>query len=879
MIRFVSRVRLLALGVLVAASIPLSALSSIQSPVNAGGSSGTCPSAPTQLANSSFEDPTIPSNSYRIQSQNNVPGWATTATTGNIEQWASVFQGVSAKEGRQFAELNADAVGALYQDLPTTPGQKLVWSLYHRARQGTDTMYVDIGDPGTTGSRQATLTDNVSSGWVLHTGTYTVPAGQTLTRFAFASGPTGSGNPTVGNFLDDVQFGSPSCVVATKSVSPTSGTAVNPGSVLTYSYSLTNQGGSSTQALSVTDVLPANVTYVAGSGGANSSYNAATRTLTLTPKGATGTPGVLEAGQTTQVSFQVTVNTAAAGTSLLNTGSVTETDGYGESSTFSTNTTSTPVNAAADLSITKSFSPDSVIGAPPGTTTMTLTAENAGPSEATNVVVTDTFPIGLTLIAAPAGCVLSNGTYTCLVPENLGVGVQWQFDFVGVSPTGGSGVVTNSASVNSDTFDPNFGNNTATAGLTVNAAVNNLTISKTLNSQSSTISAGEAVAFGFTVVNGGQQTLHNVVLTDSIPTGFTPTCPTVAVVVSCVIGSTSITITLQNLDPGDGEGFVVAESTDPSMTPTTATDSASATSLSPTDVVVDSNTATASVDVINDPELLITKSVTSTPSAGQPVNYQVVFTSLGPSTANNVVVVDTLPSNLTASELAGVIPSDCSLSGYEITCRIGTLAPDSPVTFNFQVPLPPGGGTFVNSVSGSADNSQTVNASATTTVAAEPFLAVSKSVSPTTAKVGDVVTYTLGVSNTGLGIAHGVVVDDNAISNGLQLLSSTAEPGTFDLTTGTWTVGTLAPGASSTISVKAKVLQAGLLSNTVLAVASDPVGTAPSKSVTAVLVSTPATQLAYTGGSLQLMWSAGLVLGGLGIGLFLFTRLRRSATR
>ena len=134
-------------------------------------------------------------------------------------------------------------------------------------------------------------------------------------------------------------------------------------------------------------------------------------------------------------------------------------------------------------------------------------------------------------------------------------------------------------------------------------------------------------------------------------------------------------------------------------------------------------------------------------------------------------------------------------------------------------------------------------------------------------------------SNTGLGIAHGVVVDDNAISNGLQLLSSTAEPGTFDLTTGTWTVGTLAPGASSTISVKAKVLQAGLLSNTVLAVASDPVGTAPSKSVTAVLVSTPATQLAYTGGSLQLMWSAGLVLGGLGIGLFLFTRMRRLAKR
>jgi len=144
MVRVVSRVRLLALGVLVAASIPLSALSSLQSPVNAGGSTGTCPSAPTQLANSSFEEPILPSNSYKIVPESLVPGWATTATTKNIEQWASVFGGVSAKEGRQFAELNADAAGALYQDLPTTPGQKLVWSLYHRARQGTDTMYVDI---------------------------------------------------------------------------------------------------------------------------------------------------------------------------------------------------------------------------------------------------------------------------------------------------------------------------------------------------------------------------------------------------------------------------------------------------------------------------------------------------------------------------------------------------------------------------------------------------------------------------------------------------------------------------------------------------------------------------------------------------------------
>ncbi|TXS72021.1 hypothetical protein EAO76_18495, partial [Streptomyces sp. sk2.1] len=31
---------------------------------------------------------------------------------------------------------------------PTTPGTKLYWRLYHRGRQGEDTMALDIGAPG-----------------------------------------------------------------------------------------------------------------------------------------------------------------------------------------------------------------------------------------------------------------------------------------------------------------------------------------------------------------------------------------------------------------------------------------------------------------------------------------------------------------------------------------------------------------------------------------------------------------------------------------------------------------------------------------------------------------------------------------------------------
>lgn len=77
-----------------------------------------------------------------------VPGWLTTSGDHVIELWHSGFNGVPAAHGSQFAEPNARQVATLYQDLPTTPGSKLYWRLYHRGRTGQDTMALDIGAPG-----------------------------------------------------------------------------------------------------------------------------------------------------------------------------------------------------------------------------------------------------------------------------------------------------------------------------------------------------------------------------------------------------------------------------------------------------------------------------------------------------------------------------------------------------------------------------------------------------------------------------------------------------------------------------------------------------------------------------------------------------------
>ena len=221
-----------------------------------------------QLENGDFETPvTTKETGYQPFYANGTSGliWKTTATDKQIEYvsaatdkydkntglthaeqslaWHNVE---AAASGTQFAELNANEPGALYQDVLTTPGAKLYWQLYHRGRgteanksNQTDTMYVVIMSTKLAkqyevvtqsavqdvitnvrnntgkypGASVATITDdNVQ--WYRHNGDYDVSENQYLTRFFFVAGATaydGSGDKsakkgTVGNHLDNVSF-------------------------------------------------------------------------------------------------------------------------------------------------------------------------------------------------------------------------------------------------------------------------------------------------------------------------------------------------------------------------------------------------------------------------------------------------------------------------------------------------------------------------------------------------------------------------------------------------------------------------------------------------------------------------------------------------
>ncbi|WP_263707715.1 isopeptide-forming domain-containing fimbrial protein [Shouchella tritolerans] len=232
--------------------------------------------SPVALVNGSFEEPVVVGSEYSIEQDNYVyalfpqdvvPGWNTTASDGLIELWdESVanhrFKGIKGgvPDGKQVAELNANEASTLYQDVKTTPGQTIYWRLSHQGGADVDTAEVRIGSPDLP-FEQLSLEASLETGpdeWKIYSGTYTVPAGQTTTRFAFES--TDEKDPYAGNILDDIFLGTEPCVVAEKSVSPEG--EVFEGDELTYEVTVKNNGGDVAADTVIEDAIPEGTEYV-----------------------------------------------------------------------------------------------------------------------------------------------------------------------------------------------------------------------------------------------------------------------------------------------------------------------------------------------------------------------------------------------------------------------------------------------------------------------------------------------------------------------------------------------------------------------------------------------------------------------------------------
>ena len=150
-----------------------------------------------------------------------------------------------------------------------------------------------------------------------------------------------------------------------------------PNDLLLYTVTVKNTGVVDTVA-SVTDTLPAQVTFV--SGGEGVSHNAGVVTWS----------GPVTAGVSVPITYQVRINAPLpAGTQIVNTAQVA--DACGRS--WTTNAVTTTLRAA---NVTVSKEANTAEAASDTVVTYTIVIQNVGQVEA-NVVMTDVMPTGLTV--------------------------------------------------------------------------------------------------------------------------------------------------------------------------------------------------------------------------------------------------------------------------------------------------------------------------------------------------------------------------------------------------------------------------------------------------------------------------------------------------
>ncbi len=242
------------------------------------------------------------------------------------------------------------------------------------------------------------------------------------------------------------------------------------GSALTYTITVSNNGPSSVTGATVVDSIPSTITGVtwtssitgtaAVTSGASGSGNSLSATLNIGP--AIGDKVILTVTGTVPADTTGTISNTATVTPPIGT-----TDPVPGNNTATDNN---PTGGQADLSITKTSTPNLYVAGSPLTYTIVVT--NLGPSDATGARVQDALPAAVsaftwTCSSGGAGtCLRASGTGDIDVLVNLPSGTQVTFSVTGIVPAGTTGPLVNTATVAppSGLTDPVTGNNSASVG-------------------------------------------------------------------------------------------------------------------------------------------------------------------------------------------------------------------------------------------------------------------------------------------------------------------------------------------------------------------------------------------------------------------------------
>ena len=517
--------------------------------------------------------------------------------------------------------------------------------------------------------------------------------------------------------VDDVSVTACRQLSADLSITKTDGvTTAPPGGSVTYTITASNAGPDAVTGATVADTFPAILTATwtcVGAGGgtctASGSGNINDSTVNL-PVGASVTYTVSAA-----------INPAATG-SLSNTATISSSiadPNPGNNSATDTDT----LTPQADLAITKT---DGVTtAAPGGSVTYTITASNAGPSNAPGATVADTFPASLsgtwTCVGAGGGTCTASGSGNINDTVNLPAGGSVTYTVSANVNVAASGTLSNTATVAAPAgvTDPTPGNNSATDSDTLVAQAN---LGVTITDSPDPVTSGSNVTYTITATNAGPSNAtgaavslplnsNSTFVSFSAPAGVTCTAPAVGSTgtVNCSftggfnVSASPVTITVvANVNSAFGgtlsvSASISATTSDPNPANNNATTTTSV------------NTITYAITGVASPVAGGTVSCTSPVAHGS--------TTTCTATANAGYVLSTISgcggvSASTSPYTTGPVTAACNVTGTfvlntfvvsgAVSAGNGTVTCASPVTLGSTTTctVTPGSGAYVLSVSG-----------------------------------------------------------------------------------------------------------------------------------------------------------------------------------
>ncbi|HEY7947279.1 MAG TPA: DUF11 domain-containing protein, partial [Acidimicrobiales bacterium] len=635
-------------------------------------------------------------------------------------------------------------------------------------------------------------------------------------------------------------------------------TSLTPGTTDTYTVTVSNTGPSDAVGLGILDTLPPGFTNFTSSGTLPAGVTFSVSSGTATWSGVN-----VASGQTVTLMLSGLVPTAATGT-FVNTATVVVPPGTTDTNSTTTVTDSDSLVPQADVSIVVTDGYNTTAGTfSPATNNTsggsvtagtsfayTVVVSNAGPSDAAGLTVGDTLPTGVTsddwVATTSAGASVtsggSSGTGKISDTVDMPSGSSITYIIDAVVSSSATGTLSDTATVTSPSglTDTNaFTSSTDTQ--TVTSSANNgmpnadLALTTTDNAggtfQAQTNDThggagvpGDTIDYTVVVSNGGPTAATGVGVSDIVAPGVSADTWSVtstsggAVDVASGTGDISDTVTL----PANSS---VTYTIDATIAPGATSVLVNTATITTPSTINDTNSFTQSLDLVTltpESDLSITNSdgVTSL-TPGTTDTYTVTVSNTGPSDAVDLAILDTLPPGFADVASTGTLPAGVTFSVSSGTAAWSgvNVGSGQTVTLKLSGFVPTGAtGTFVNTATvavppGSTDTNSTTTVTDSDTLAPQANLAISvlaDGTSSETVNAGQVVTYTIGLSNSGPSAATNVQVQDILSADtdlDFNLSSAVVSGGVLSTAGGniTWNLASLADGGSATLTIVATV--------------------------------------------------------------------------